>query len=118
MPWNKAVVGHLQDAYRIRMTRNATNVAAKYNVPYIDWVPTMNLVSRDFIDNAHLVEPGRVKWQLRLSRMTVKLLDRYGITRVPPLTPSPSPSSSPSPVSSASSSVPLHTLTVKGEPER
>jgi len=99
MPWNKVIVGHLHDRYRNRMANHADDVAAKYNVPYIDWVPTMNLVSRDFMDNAHLVEPGRVKWQLRLSRMTVKLLNRYGITKVPPLTPSPSPSSSPSPAS-------------------
>jgi hypothetical protein len=106
MPWNKDVVGHLHDPYRDRMARNAETIAARYRIPYIDWIPKMDLVSRDFMDNAHLVEPGRVKYQRRTSLMLVRLLDRYGITTVPPLTSSPSPSSSPSPASSASSSSP------------
>jgi len=104
MPLNTQIIRHTMDTYRARMTYRQEKIADTYKVPYIDWVPTINLVSTDFVDNWHLVEPGRVKWQLRLSRMTVKLLNRYGITRVPPLTPSPSPSSSPSPASSASSS--------------
>jgi len=36
-------------------------------------------VSSDFADLFHLVEPGRVKWQLRLSKTVVSLLARYGM---------------------------------------
>jgi hypothetical protein len=100
MPWNKVIVGHLHDSYRDRMARNAENVAARYNVPYIDWIPAMNLVSRDFMDNAHLVEPGRVKYQRRLSLLLVRLCHRYGISVVPRPTASPTPSSTTSPAES------------------
>ena len=36
-----------------------------------------SLVNRDFFDLAHLVEPGRVKFQRLLSDKTVRLLERY-----------------------------------------
>ena len=105
MPWNMATVGHLHDAYRNRMAGNAENVAARYRIPYVDWIPRMDFVSRDFMDNAHLVEPGRVKYQRRLSLLVVRLLHRYGISVVPRPTasPTPSPTSSPA-VSPAPSS--------------
>jgi hypothetical protein len=33
----------------------------------------------DFADNWHLVEPGRTKWQKRLSKWTVHFIDLYGL---------------------------------------
>ena len=64
-------------------------------------------MSRDFLDIWHCVEPGRVKWQIRVSKMVVRMLDRYDIETIPTPTPSPSTSESPSPSpsDSASSSV-------------
>ena len=36
-------------------------------------------MSGDFYDLFHMVEPGRVKWQLRLSKTVVSLLEHYGM---------------------------------------
>ncbi len=94
MPLNEEIIQNVMDRYRARIAANCEHVGAKYHVPYVDWMPRIDLVSGDFFDNWHLVEPGRVKWQLRLSRLTVELLDRYGIVEIPIPSPSPTPSSS------------------------
>ncbi len=36
-------------------------------------------MSSDFVDVAHLVEPGRAKYQRRLSRVVVTRLKQYGL---------------------------------------
>jgi len=48
-------------------------------IPKINFLKRTHLVSSDFADLFHLVEPGRVKWQLRLSKTVVSLLARYGM---------------------------------------
>jgi hypothetical protein len=103
MPMNEAVVRHGLDYPRARVANNARHVAEEYGIPYVDFLPRVPFVSRDFMDLWHLVEPGRVKWQKKLSRNTVRLLDLYDITTIPTPTPSESPSPSPSPSDSASS---------------
>jgi hypothetical protein len=107
LPINKPIVRHALDAPRERYARNCRNVAEKYGIPYVDFLPSVPFVSRDFLDIWHCVEPGRVKWQLRVSKMVVRMLDRYDIETIPTPTPSPSTSESPSPSpsDSASSSV-------------
>lgn len=109
LPMNLPIIRHSLDAPRARYANNCRNVAEKYGIPYIDFLPRVPFVSRDFLDTWHCVEPGRVKWQIRLSRRVVKLLDLYDIDRIPEPTPSPtasdSSSPSPSPSDSASSSV-------------
>jgi len=54
-------------------------LAAHYGIPYIDFVSACRFRDRDFYDVWHAVEPGRRKWQLRLSTHTVRLLRRYGM---------------------------------------
>jgi hypothetical protein len=42
-------------------------VAARYGGVYLDFSQDVGLVSADFADLFHLVEPGRAKWQRRLA---------------------------------------------------
>jgi hypothetical protein len=107
LPMNLPIIRHSLDAPRERYANNCRNVAEKYDVPYVDFLARVPFVSQDFLDIWHCVEPGRVKWQIRVSRMVVRMLDRYDIERIPTPTPSPSTSESPSPnpSDSASSSV-------------
>ena len=77
LPLNLQIVKHRIDKPRSRYREHCQAVATKYNVPWVNWLPTIPLVSRDFLDNWHLVEPGRVKWQRRLTTLTVTMLTRY-----------------------------------------
>jgi hypothetical protein len=98
MPLNLAIVGHRLDKPRARYAANCRAMAKELGVPYVDWVPSINLVNTDFLDNWHLVEPGRTKWQRRLTNLTITLLKRYDMLPSPEPSPSPSPSpSSPEP---------------------
>jgi hypothetical protein len=56
-------------------------LAARNGIPFIDFVAQVGLTNYDFFDLFHLVEPGRIKWQARLSREAVALLDQYGMTK-------------------------------------
>jgi hypothetical protein len=77
LPINLQTVRHGFDKPRDRYGAGCRALAAKYQIPYIDFVPSISLVSGDFRDNWHLVEPGRVKWQRRLTRVLITLLDQY-----------------------------------------
>ena len=55
--------------------------ATAYGIPYEDFIARIGLVSDDFVDVSHLVEPGRAKYQRRLSRLVVARLKQYGLTR-------------------------------------
>jgi len=77
LPLNLTAIGSRLDEPRARYAADCQAVAAEFGIPYVDWVPTMGLVDSDFVDNWHLVEPGRAKWQRRLSGLTVSLLERY-----------------------------------------
>ena len=79
MPLNLEIIGDRMDEPRARYERHSRAVAARYDIPFVDWVPRIDLVNEDFMDNWHLVEPGRVKWQTKLSALTVTLLRRYGL---------------------------------------
>ena len=80
LPLNLRIVGHAWDAPRGRYRRGARAAAAAYGIPYEDLVAGIGLVSSDFVDVSHLVEPGRVKYQRRLSRLVVAKLKQYGLT--------------------------------------
>jgi hypothetical protein len=54
--------------------------AVDSGIPCEDFVADIGLVSSDFVDVAHLVEPGRTKYQRRLSRLVVAKLKQYGLT--------------------------------------
>jgi len=80
LPANLHVIGHSWDGARDRYRRGARTAAADFGVPYEDFVARIGLVSNDFVDVAHLVEPGRAKYQRRLSRLVVTRLKQYGLT--------------------------------------
>ncbi len=77
MPLNLPIVRHALDKPREMYRNSCRALAKKYGIPKIDFLRKVGLVSGDFYDMSHLVEPGRVKWQLRLSKTVVSLLERY-----------------------------------------
>jgi hypothetical protein len=79
LPLNLDIVGTSLDEPRTTYRKAAHKVASTYNVPYVDFVADVELVNGDFYDLMHLVEPGRLKWQKRLSTEVVALLEEYGI---------------------------------------
>jgi hypothetical protein len=81
LPLNLRVVGHSWDAARDRYRRGARSAARDHGIPYDDFIAHIGLVSSDFVDLAHLVEPGRAKYQRRLSRLVVTRLEQYGLAR-------------------------------------
>jgi hypothetical protein len=81
LPLNLRIVGHAWDAPRARYRRGARAAAAAYGIPYADFVARAGLVSSDFVDVSHLVEPGRAKYQRRLSRLVVAKLKQYGLAQ-------------------------------------
>jgi hypothetical protein len=80
LPANLHIIGHAWDGARDRYRRGARSAAADFGIPYEDFVSRIGLVSNDFVDVAHLVEPGRAKYQRRLSRLVVAKLKQYGLT--------------------------------------
>jgi hypothetical protein len=79
LPLNLPIVGHALKEPRIRYRDACRALAKKCAIPKIDFLNKVHLVSGDFRDLFHLVEPGRVKWQLKLSKTVVSLLDRCGM---------------------------------------
>src|SRR5665647_2841878 len=67
-------------------------LAGEYSIPFVNFVGAANLVDRDFYDIAHVVEPGRTKFQRLLSDKTIDLIKRYGMMPPPEETPTPEPS--------------------------
>ncbi|MBE0528409.1 MAG: hypothetical protein IH629_04305, partial [Thermoleophilia bacterium] len=84
LPLDLKVIRHRMDAPRTRYRRHCVNVSTAYGVPWVNFVSKAGLVSSDFVDTWHLVEPGRAKWQKRVSRMVVTWMKRYGIDRPVP----------------------------------
>ena len=79
LPLNLPIVRHAFDKPRVQYRDSCRALAKKYTIPKINFLKRTHLVSSDFADLFHLVEPGRVKWQLRLSKTVVSLLARYGM---------------------------------------
>ena len=79
LPLNVQIVGHAFDKPLKVYRQSCRALAKKYGIPRINFLRKVHLVSSDFADLFHLVEPGRVKWQLRLSKTVVSLLERYGL---------------------------------------
>jgi len=79
LPLNLDIVGTSLDDPRATYRAGARKIAARYDIPYLDFVADVKLANGDFYDNMHLVEPGRLKWQKRLSTEVVALLQEYGM---------------------------------------
>jgi hypothetical protein len=105
LPFDLGTIGHTLDKPRARYGNDCRATAKALGVPYYDFNPTLGLVDRDFFDNWHLVQSGRVKWQRKLTSVTLALFARYGIGVGSP-SPSGSPSASPSGPSPEPSSAP------------
>jgi hypothetical protein len=81
LPRNMAIIGHALDTPVNRFRRTCFSLSEKYSIPFVSGFNRVTkLVNRDFFDNWHLVEPGRVKWQKRLSQKTADLLQLYGLS--------------------------------------
>jgi hypothetical protein len=81
LPLNLRIVGRSWDAARDRYRRGARSAARDYGIPYDDFIARIGLVSSDFVDVSHLVEPGRAKYQRRLSQVVVTRLKQYGLAQ-------------------------------------
>jgi hypothetical protein len=81
LPVNLALIGHALDAPMARYRGDGRKLATKYGIPFVDFVAQAGLANHDFYDLFHLVEPGRVKWQARLSHEVVALLGQYTLTK-------------------------------------
>ncbi len=79
LPVNQRTVGRRMDVPRRRYRVACQQICREHDIEWVNWLPKIPLVSRDFMDNWHLVEPGRAKWQLRLSNLTVKMLRQHGM---------------------------------------
>jgi hypothetical protein len=80
LPRNTAMIGDRLDVPVGIYSRACQGLAASYGIPFVSFVTRAGLESADFFDIAHLVEPGRAKWQLLLSDTSIDLLRQYGMT--------------------------------------
>ena len=64
------------DAYRADCRR----LAARYDIPWVDFLAAADLADTDFHDLMHLVEPGRRKWEKLLAKATATILRQYGLS--------------------------------------
>lgn len=78
LPLNLELAGDRLDEPRDTYREDCRRVAEKAGVPVLDFVDDVGLKNGDFYDIAHLVEPGRDKWQTRLSKEVVALLHDDG----------------------------------------
>ncbi len=79
LPVNLPIVRHMLDAPRNRYHAGCRAAARTAGIPYEDFVGRIGLVSHDFVDFSHLVEPGRAKYQRGLSLLVVAKLEQYGL---------------------------------------
>ncbi len=80
LPRNTAVIGEQLDVPIATYSRACQGLAAHYDIPFVSFVTRAGFESGDFFDIAHLVEPGRAKWQALLSDTSIALMNRYGMT--------------------------------------
>ncbi len=82
LPRNVPVVGDHLDVPVAEYSTACLGLASRYHIPFISFVDDIAWQSSDFYDQAHLVEPGRAKWQARLAATTVDQLRRSGLAIV------------------------------------
>ena len=78
LPNNRDLIGERFDYAAAQYQKPAQALAAKYDVPYVDFNQELALKNADFHDLSHLVEPGRVIWQHRLAQELVQLMGADG----------------------------------------
>lgn len=95
LPRDLEVIGRSLDRPVAQMKAGCAQIAARYGIPWITPVKGAGLVDGDFFDLWHLVEPGRLKYQAKISAKTVSLLHKYGFDE--PAEPAPAPAPTPAP---------------------
>ncbi len=79
LPRNMEVIGEAFDTPIAQYQEGCRALADEHAIPFIDFVTDVQLGNQDFYDLAHLVDPGRAKFQGRLTSETVRLLAEYGM---------------------------------------
>jgi len=75
LPWNRDIIGDKWAAAMGSARRTSQAIAAKYDVPYLDFNDQVDIPSKDFLDLSHLRPAGRVIWQSELARRLARLYD-------------------------------------------
>ena len=79
LPVDLEMAGGMLSRVRARYRADCRRLAARYDIPFLDFVAKVGLLNTEFYDLFHLVEPGRIKWQERLTTEIVPLLREYRI---------------------------------------
>jgi len=79
LPVDLEIAGDTLGGVRARFRAGSRRLATRYDIPFLDFVADAGLRNEEFYDLFHLVEPGRIKWQKRLTTEVVPLLREYGI---------------------------------------
>lgn len=79
LPRDLEVIGRAFDGQVGRVKAGCSVIAETHGIPWLTPVRASGLEDADFFDLWHLVEPGRVKYQARVSFKLVSLLHQYGM---------------------------------------
>jgi hypothetical protein len=74
LPLDLEIVGDRLDAPREAYLKDSRRLATRFQIPYISFVDDIGLADADFYDLVHLLDTSRGRWQERLSRELVTLL--------------------------------------------
>jgi len=75
LPRNHEIIGNRFAESMVRYVQPTQAIAARYNVPYLDFNARADIPSEDFLDLSHLLPAGRVVWQAELARELARLYD-------------------------------------------
>ena len=73
LPYNRQLVGDAFDRPFDEYKRSTRAIAAKYDVPYLDFNRDIVIPNVDFLDISHLLPAGRAIWQHKLAEELVRL---------------------------------------------
>lgn len=76
-PRNTAVIGDKWSAPVETYVAGCAALAAKYDIPFVNFVGRAHFAAGDFYDLIHAVEPGRARFQPLLCVRAARLLARY-----------------------------------------
>lgn len=73
LPWNREIIGDSFGAAMAAYRAPTMAIAAKYDVPYLDFNDEVDIPSEYFLDLSHLRPEGRAIWQSELARRLAAL---------------------------------------------
>ena len=77
LPRNMEVIGEAFAVPIAQYQDGCRALAAEHSIPFLEFAADVELGNQDFYDLAHLVDPGRTRFQGRLTSETVRLLAEY-----------------------------------------